>query len=74
MHLNNNTQTPFENGGDITINNLRGSGGIKQLSDSIIALSRNQQAETEQERNTTKVSVLKNRYTGETGVSDMGIL
>ena len=70
VHLNNNTQTPFENGGDITINNLRGSGGIKQLSDSIIALSRNQQAETEQERNTTKVSVLKNRYTGETGISD----
>ena len=71
VHLNNNTQTPFENGGDITINNLRGSGGIKQLSDAILALSRNQQAESEEERNTTKVSVLKNRYTGETGVSDM---
>mgnify|MGYP000462482925 CR=1 FL=1 len=70
VHLNNNTQTPFENGGDITINNLRGSGGIKQLSDSVIALSRNQQAETELERNTTKVSVLKNRHTGMTGVSD----
>ncbi len=70
VHLNNNTQTPFENGGAITINNLRGSGGIKQLSDSIIALSRNQQAESELERNTTKVSVLKNRYTGETGISD----
>ncbi len=70
VHLNNNTQTPFEEGGSITINNLRGSGGIKQLSDSVIAISRNQQAETECERNTVKVSVLKNRYSGETGVSD----
>lgn len=70
VHLNNNTQTPFENGGTITINNLRGSGGIKQLSDSVIALSRNQQADTDKERNTTTVSVLKNRYTGETGMSD----
>ena len=70
VHLNNNTQTPFEEGGAITINNLRGSGGIKQLSDSIIAMSRNQQADTEAERNTTKVSILKNRYTGVTGLSD----
>lgn len=71
VHLNNNTQTPFEEGGNITINNLRGSGGIKQLSDSVIAMSRNQQAEDEVERNTTKVSVLKNRFTGLTGVSDL---
>lgn len=70
VHLNNNTQTPFEEGGSITINNLRGSGGIKQLSDGVIAMSRNQQAETEVERNTTKVSILKNRFTGETGVTD----
>lgn len=71
VHLNNSTQTPFENGGTITINNLRGSGGIKQLSDGIIAISRDQQAETEIERNTSKVSILKNRFTGETGLADM---
>lgn len=70
VHLNNNTQTPFEEGGAITINNLRGSGGIKQLSDSVVAVSRNQQAETEEERNTVKISVLKNRWSGLTGVSD----
>lgn len=70
VHLNNNTQTPFEEGGAITINNLRGSGGIKQLSDSVIALSRNQQAEDEDERNTVKVSILKNRFSGKTGMSD----
>ncbi len=71
VHLNNNTQTPFEEGGSITINNLRGSGGIKQLSDSVVAISRNQQAEDEVERNMVKVSILKNRYSGETGVSDV---
>ena len=70
VHLNNNTQTPFEEGGTITINNLRGSGGIKQLSNSVIAISRNQQAEDEHERNTVKVSILKNRFSGETGISD----
>ena len=70
VHLNNNTQTPFEEGGAITINNLRGSGGIKQLSDSVIAISRNQQAEEEHDRNTVKVSILKNRFSGETGISD----
>lgn len=70
VHLNNNTMTPFEEGGSITINNLRGSGGIKQLSDSVVAISRNQQAETELERNTSEVHILKNRYSGETGLSD----
>ena len=70
VHLNNNTQTPFEEGGAITINNLRGSGGIKQLSDSVIAISRNQQAENEADRNTVSISILKNRYSGETGISD----
>ena len=71
VHLNNNTQTPFEEGGSITIKQLRGAGGMKQLSDAVVALSRNQQAETEEERNTVKVSILKNRYSGETGVSDL---
>lgn len=70
-HLNNNTQTPFEEGGRVTINHLRGSGSIKQLSDGVIAISRNQQAETEEERNTVQVSVLKWRYTGLTGLSDL---
>ena len=70
VHLNNSTQTPFEEGGSITINNLRGSGGIKQLRDSVVELSRNQLAEDEMERNTTKVVVLKNRWSGVTGLAD----
>lgn len=70
VHLNNNTQTPFEEGAMPTLNHLRGSGGIKQLSNAVFAMSRNQQADTEKERNTTKTAILKNRYTGTTGPSD----
>ena len=40
-----------------------------QLSDCVIALERNQQAENEDEANTTKVRVLKSRYTGDTGLA-----
>ena len=71
VHLNNNvTGKTFEEGAVPTLNNLRGSGGIKQLSDTVYALSRNQQAETEEERNTALITVLKCRYTGYTGSAD----
>ena len=35
----------------------------------MIALERNQQAEDPEEANTTKVRVLKSRYTGDTGLA-----
>lgn len=57
-----------EEGGRLHLSNIRGSQGIAQLSDLVLALERNQQAEDERERNTTCVRVLKNRFTGETGV------
>lgn len=60
----------FEEGAVPTLDDLRGSGGIKQLSNSVFALSRNQQAETETERNTTQLHVLKSRKTGDTGPAD----
>ena len=46
---------------------LRGSQGIAQLSNIVIALERNQQEEDDWKRNITKLRILKNRYTGETG-------
>jgi twinkle protein len=49
------------------LSHLKGSQGISQLSDCVIALERNQQAEDAQEANTTTVRVLKSRYTGDTG-------
>jgi twinkle protein len=60
----------FEEGAVPSLDDLRGSGGIKQLSNSVYAMSRNQQAETEFERNMVQVHVLKSRYTGDTGPAD----
>ena len=53
------------------MSHLKGSQGIAQLSDCVIALERNQQADDIEEANTTKVRVLKSRYTGDTGLACM---
>tara|TARA_R110002020_G_scaffold224136_1_gene433558 strand:- start:1286 stop:2770 length:1485 start_codon:yes stop_codon:yes gene_type:complete len=58
-----------EDGREVSLSHLRGSASIAHLSDSVIALERNQQAEDERESNTTTVRVLKNRYTGDTGIA-----
>lgn len=60
----------FEDGFVPSMDDLRGSGGIKQLSNNVYALSRNQQAEDSRERNTSLISVLKCRFTGNTGPAD----
>jgi len=57
----------LENGVEISLSHLRGTQGISQLSDAVIGMERNQQADNEIEKNTTKLRVLKSRYTGETG-------
>ena len=57
-----------EDGRDVSLSHLRGSASIAHLSDSVIALERNQQAADEVEANTTVLRILKNRYTGDTGV------
>jgi twinkle protein len=56
-----------ENGAELTLSSLRGTAGIGQLSDAVIALQRDQQNDDERIRNTTMVRVLKSRYTGSTG-------
>jgi len=56
-----------ENGIEVSLSHLRGSQSIAQLSDCVIALERNQQADNEEESNTTKIRVLKSRYTGDVG-------
>ena len=58
-----------EDGREITLSHLRGSASIGHLSDSVIGLERNQQAEDEMEANTTTIRILKNRYTGDTGIA-----
>jgi len=58
-----------EDGREVSLSHLRGSASIAHLSDSVIALERNQQADDPVEANTTTIRVLKNRYTGDTGVA-----
>jgi twinkle protein len=66
-HLKRPDTKGHEEGAATSLAQLRGSGSIAQLSDMVIGLERNGQAEDEKERNTTKVRVLKNRFSGITG-------
>ncbi|CAH7774584.1 DNA primase/helicase [Escherichia phage vB_Eco_Bam] len=54
-----------EEGRQVSITDLRGSGALRQLPDTIIALERNQQGD---DPNFVLVRVLKCRFTGDTGV------
>ena len=58
-----------EEGKEVSLSHLRGSASIAHLSDGVIALERNQQEDDEILSNTTTVRILKNRYTGETGIA-----
>lgn len=66
-HLKRNEGRGHEEGAVTSLAQLRGSGAIAQLSDIVIGLERNGQAEDMIERNTTSVRVLKNRFSGYTG-------
>lgn len=61
------SDTNHEEGARVTLGQLRGSAAIAQLSDAVIALERNQQSTSG--GSDTTVRVLKNRYSGEVGVS-----
>ena len=56
-----------EEGARVTLGQLRGSAAISQLSDTVLALERNQQGD--QNGGVTTLRVLKNRYSGETGIA-----
>lgn len=66
-HLKRPENKGHEEGAATSLAQLRGSGAIAQLSDMVIGLERNGQADDEDERNTTRVRVLKNRFAGITG-------
>jgi twinkle protein len=57
----------FEEGKLPSMDDIKGSGSIKQISFQIIAFARNMVASNEAERNTIKMRVLKSRFTGRTG-------
>jgi len=66
-HLKRPDSKGHEEGAATSLAQLRGSGAIAQLSDMVLGLERNGQADDEKERNTTRVRVLKNRFSGTTG-------
>ena len=66
-HLRKSNGKSFEEGQLPSIDDIKGSGSIKQISFDIIAFARNLVAEEDYERNTIKLRVLKARFTGRTG-------
>jgi len=68
-HLKRPESKGHEEGAATSLAQLRGSGSIAQLSDMVIGLERNGQHEDTNERNTTYVRVLKNRFSGLTGLA-----
>lgn len=57
----------FEAGAQITEDDLKGSGSLKQISFQTIGLSRNKLAESEDTRHLTRLFLLKDRRTGASG-------
>lgn len=66
-HLKRPDGKGHEEGAATSLSALRGSGAIGQLSDIVLGLERNGQADDIRERHTTRVRVLKNRFSGLTG-------
>jgi twinkle protein len=66
-HLKRPENKGHEEGASTSLSQLRGSASIAQLSDMVIGLERNGQADDMDVRNTTHVRVLKNRFAGITG-------
>ncbi|SFZ81695.1 twinkle protein [Devosia enhydra] len=74
MHLVSHLRRPsgdkgHEQGAEISLAHLRGSHSIVQLSDIVIGLERNQQSEEDEVRDVANFRVLKNRYSGITGLA-----
>jgi twinkle protein len=68
-HLKRPSGKGHEKGAEVELSHFRGSGSIAHLADISIAGERNQQDEDEKRQNLTKMRVLKNRYSGSTGVA-----
>lgn len=66
-HLKRPDGRGHEEGGLTSLSQLRGSAGIAQLSDMVFGLERNQQ--DEDLADVTRLRVLKNRWSGQTGIA-----
>ena len=68
VHLKRKEQgKSFNEGRQVSLSDLRGSGSLEQLSDAVVALERDQQGDSP---NRSTIRVLKNRFTGVTGQAD----
>jgi len=63
------TDKAFEEGSRITMQDLRGSGALASVPNTVVALERDRQAADNRVANTTTVRVLKNRLDGKAGVA-----
>lgn len=63
------TEKSYEEGDRITLQDLRGSGALASVPNTVIALERDRQNPDEKIANTTLVRVLKNRLTGRAGIA-----
>jgi len=63
------THKAYEEGDRITLQDLRGSGSLSSVPNTVIALERDRQNPDPRMANTTTVRVLKNRLTGRAGVA-----
>jgi twinkle protein len=68
-HLTRDSKAPHENGGEIRLAALRGSGSLGQVPDVIIAMERDQQTEDPEMQGVVTIRVLKNRPTGTLGIA-----
>ena len=59
----------YEEGARITVQDLRGSGSLASVPNTVIALERDRQSADKDTANTTVVRILKNRFTGSSGVA-----
>lgn len=63
------TEKAYEEGNRITLQDLRGSGALASVPNTVVALERNRQDSDPIISNTTIVRVLKNRLTGRCGIA-----
>lgn len=61
---------PFDRGGVPSLHDLRGSGGLEQISNSVYFIQRNRFHSEEPMRNVMRLHIFKNRYSGECGGMD----
>ena len=70
VHLKRTQGTSFNEGGQISLSDFRGSAALEQLSHNAVALERDQQEEEAGKKDVSLARVLKCRITGDTGEAD----